>query len=332
MAGTSPATVRWLADRRANANVCLLPASGVDAFFAHRAAFRKVRPHIVHVNRYVPWSAATAILAALSTSGVRVVTVDQLPLRTVDALELWRTRTLTLRVDAAVAVGKASARRLEDFYALGRHSVRSIPNGVPQAPWALRTHDGDRPFTVGTVGRLDAMKGFDVLIRAVSRLSGVRAIVVGEGDERSRLERLAAEQGISDRVSMPGWDDNPRTRLPEFDLFALPSRSEGFPLALVEAMFAGLPVVASQVGSVAEALDDGETGLLVEPDDVEGLTRALVRLRDYPSLRQKLGEKARAVAERKHTAEHMAKAYLDLWSNLIACPPTPRLRVRALKA
>jgi glycosyltransferase involved in cell wall biosynthesis len=176
------------------------------------------------------------------------------------------------------------------------------------------------------------MKGFDVLVRAVSSLSDVRVVVVGEGDERSRLERLAAEQGISGRVYMPGWDDNPRARLPGFDIFALPSRSEGFPLALVEAMFAGLPVVASRVGSVAEAVNDGEAGLLVEPDDVEGLTRALARLRDYPSLRQKLGEKARAVAERKHTAERTAKAYLDLWNDLIACPPTPRLGVRALKA
>ena len=81
---------------------------------------------------------ATVTLAALSIPGARVVTIDQLPLRTVEASWLWRTRSLTLRVDAAVAVGEASARRMEDFYALGRSSVRSIPNGVhgmpPQRP------------------------------------------------------------------------------------------------------------------------------------------------------------------------------------------------------
>ncbi len=332
VAGTSPSIVRWLADRRPGIEVRLLPGNGLMGLAAHLAAFRRLRPHVVHVNRCVPCSAATGILAALCTPGTRVVTVDQLPLRTVNPHELWRTRVLTLRVDAAVAVGEASARRLEDFYALGRHSVRSIPNGVPQTLLAFRSPNGDRLLTIGAVGRLDAMKGFDVLIRAVSRLSDVRVVIVGEGDERPRLERLATERGISDRVSMPGWDDNPRVRLPEFDAFALPSRSEGFPLALVEAMLAGLPVVASRVGSVAEALNEGKGGLLVEPDDVEGLARALARLRDDPPLRQRLGEKARARAIQEYTAEPMAKAYLSLWKEVVACPPAPRLRVRSIKA
>jgi glycosyltransferase involved in cell wall biosynthesis len=200
---------------------------------------------------------------------------------------------------------------------------------VPLPP---RQHDRDGPLVIGAVGRLDAMKGFDLLLHAVSRLSDVRVIIVGEGDERPRLERLAAEQGISNRVSLPGWDDNPRNWLSKFDVFTLPSRSEGFPLTLVEAMFAGLPIIASQVGSVAEAVTDEETGLLVEPGNVEELTKGLARLRDNPSLRQELGAKARVEATQKHTAERMAKAYLDLWIEVIARPPASRLRVRELKA
>lgn len=332
VAGTSPAIVRWLANRRLGVDVRLLPANDIGAFATHLATFLRLRPHVVHVNRYVPWCAATGILAALSTPGARVVTVDQLPLRTVDAVRLWRTRALTLRVDARVAVGEASARQLEDFYALGRDSVHSIPNGVPDVPPPPRRRDENRPLVVGAVGRLDAMKGFDVLLRAVSRLSDVRVVIIGEGDERSGLEQLAAEQGISNRVSLTGWDDNPRNRFPGFDVFALPSRSEGFPLTLVEAMFAGLPIVASRVGSVAEAVIDGETGLLVEPGDIEGLTKALTRLRDDPPLRKELGARARLAAVQKHAAEGMATTYLDLWKEVVARPRVPRLRVRELKA
>src|ERR671933_43899 len=165
VAGTSPALVHWLADRRPGANARLLWTDGIRAFANHLAAFRELRPHVVHVNRYVPWCATTGILAALSTPGTRVVIVDQLPLRTVEAVKLWRTRALTLRVDAIVAAGEASARRLEDFYALGRHSVRSIPNGVPDMPLTPRQHDGDGLLVIGAVGRRDAMKGFDVLLR-----------------------------------------------------------------------------------------------------------------------------------------------------------------------
>ncbi|MCY7273996.1 MAG: glycosyltransferase, partial [Phormidesmis sp. CAN_BIN44] len=83
-------------------------------------------------------------------------------------------------------------------------------------------------------------------------------------DHRQSLERLAAELGVSDRVELRGWVENPRDHLAEFDVVAMPSRPEGFPLAMVEAMLAGRPVVATRVGSVPEAIIDGETGLLIK--------------------------------------------------------------------
>lgn len=257
--------------------------------------------------------------------------MDQLPLRTVEATRLWLTRALTLRADAIVAVGRASARRLEDFYALGRNSVYSIPNGVPDVSLPPRRRDKDGLLVVGAVGRLDPMKGFDVLLRAASRLNDIQVVIVGEGDERPRLEQLAAEQGVGSRVLLPGWDDNARNWLSSFDVFALPSRSEGFPLALLEAMFAGLPIVASRVGSVAEVITEGETGLLVESGDVQGLVEALARLREDPALRERLKEKARVAATQKYTAEQMAAAYVKLWKGVAARPRAARLRVGELK-
>jgi glycosyltransferase involved in cell wall biosynthesis len=169
------------------------------------------------------------------------------------------------------------------------------------------------------------MKGHDILLRAVAQLDGLRVVILGEGGQRTDLEKLADELGVSDRVQLPGWVDNPRAYLPQFDIFAMPSRSEGFPLAIVEAMLAARPVVATRVGSVAEAVTDGETGLLINKDDVEGLTAALRRLRDDPALRIRLGQRGREVAQRHFTVKQMVNSYERLWRQLVAQPQAPRL-------
>ncbi|MDF5717200.1 MAG: glycosyltransferase [Rhizonema sp. NSF051] len=82
----------------------------------------------------------------------------------------------------------------------------------------------------------------------------MRVVILGEGGQRAALEKLAAELGVSDRIQLLGWVDNPRDYLPEFDIFAIPSRSEGFPLAIVEAMLAARPVVETRVGSIPKAV------------------------------------------------------------------------------
>jgi len=116
---------------RSPASGVVLPATGFQSVLAHLAALYRLHPDVVHFNLCTPWAGAIGMMAALLLPNARVVRVDQLPLRTTDALALWRTRILSLRVDAHVAVGEASARRMEDFYALGRGTVRSIPNCVP---------------------------------------------------------------------------------------------------------------------------------------------------------------------------------------------------------
>ena len=149
--------------------------------------------------------------------------------------------------------------------------------------------------------------------------------MIGEGAARPELERLARELGVADRVELPGWSDRPAALLPWFDVFCLPSRSEGFPLSIVEAMLAALPVVATRVGSVAELVVDEETGIVVERDDVDGLVAALGRLRDS-ALRAKLGAAGRDRARERYTVEHMARAYERLWAQVVAVPRAPRLR------
>lgn len=325
--GTSQLVVNAIAALRPQASRLVLPATGL-ASASHLTALQQLRPDVVHFNLCTPWAGATGLVAALTLPNARVVRVDQLPLRTTDAIALWRTRALSLRVDAHVAVGEASARRMEDFYALGRGTVISIPNCVPDfgepKPPPVRP-DGN--IVVGSVGRLDLMKAHDVLLRAIAQVEGMRVVILGEGEQRPALEKLAVDLEVEDRIDLLGWVDNPRAYLPEFDVIALPSRSEGFPLTVVEAMLAARPVVATRVGSVSEAVTDGETGILIDKDDIDGLATALCRLRDDPALRAQLGRRGREVAIARFTVEQMTANYERLWYKLVTAPQAPRLRV-----
>ncbi|MCY7320291.1 MAG: glycosyltransferase, partial [Phormidesmis sp. CAN_BIN36] len=121
--------------------------------------------------------------------------------------------------------------------------------------------------------------------------------------------------------------ETPRDHLAEFDVVAMPSRSEGFPLAMVEAMLAARPVITTRVGSMPEAIIDGKTGLLIEKNDVDGLAEALRRLRDNPHLRTELGQRSREMALRHFTVEVMTAQYEQLWEKVLSVERSPRLRV-----
>ena len=337
--GVSAAVVDAIAAHRPSAVKIVLPSTGLPAIAAHLTTLHRLQPAIVHFNLCTPWACAIGLATALLLPKARVVRVDQLPLRTTDAMTLWRTRLLSLRVDAHVAVGEASARRMEDFYALGRGTVQAIPNGVPdfevnslvscKHPHKPSSHKppSHKPLLIGSVGRLDAMKAHDVLLRAIAQVDDVQVEILGEGEQRTALETLADELGIRDRVHLPGWSDQPRAHLLNYDIFVLPSRSEGFPLAIVEAMLAARPIIATQVGSIAEAVVHNETGLLIEKDDVMGLVSALQCLKDDASLRDRMGRRGRVIAIEQFTAAQMAKRYEQLWHKVMSMPRSPRLCV-----
>ena len=204
---------------------------------------------------------------------------------------------------------------VEQAIGLPTGSVRTIYNGVPHSlpPPLARTRPGP---VIGSLGRLVPQKSFDVLVRALPSLPRVTAVLVGDGPERVALESLASELGVADRLVVTGWSNNARAYLPTFDVFVLPSRLEGFPLAIVEAMLAALAVVASDVGSVAEAVHEGETGLLVPPDDAVELARALGVLLDDAELRRRMGDRGRIVAAERFTASAMARAFESLYDEI----------------
>ncbi len=145
-------------------------------------------------------------------------------------------------------------------------------------------------FVIGAVGRLEPEKGYDLLIRAIANLirrqHDVHLVIVGEGNDRQRLESLAAELGVSDRVRLVGWQSDVRSHFEAMDLFALSSYREGLPNVLLEAMALQVPCVATRINGIPRLIQDGRNGLLVPPGDVTALENALLILIQNADLRQ----------------------------------------------
>jgi glycosyltransferase involved in cell wall biosynthesis len=209
-----------------------------------------------------------------------------------------------------------------------RKAVYVIPNSIPAAAIQHNgaRHARDSGGTISAMGRLVALKGFDMLLEAFSRCADKHRdwslIILGEGAERSRLENLARELGIADRVRMPGLMHDPFRILRETDLFVLSSRREGFPMALVEAMACGLPVIAADCPSgPRDIIRDGVDGVLVPPSDVDALTAAMDRLMTDQVERQRLGAKAPEVTERFSIDKVMEK-----WDEVFSSLPSGKLK------
>jgi glycosyltransferase involved in cell wall biosynthesis len=206
------------------------------------------------------------------------------------------------------------ARSTELLLGLPAGAVRVIYNGVPPAP-ALASRSPSSTPVIGAVGRLSHEKGLDTLLRAVQAIPDCQLTILGDGDERANLESLASSLGIAGRVTFAGWVEPPWTARWSFDVLAMPSHYEGFPLVLLEAMQAGIPVVASAVGGIPEMIVDGHDGVLVPPQDSDALARALTAVLADRAGREAMTGRARVVAER-FTTERMAEQFEALYAEL----------------
>lgn len=252
-------------------------------------------------------------------------------LRVVEMEKNWQypiDRITSTMVTRYVAVCDAVAGHYRRKLGLDPQRIVTVPNGVDPGPFqgldrpALRRELGvpEDGLVVGSAGRLHFQKGFDLLLKAWPRIlaefPGAELLIAGDGPERGRLESMA---GPGARF-LGEW-----SRMPELmgalDLFVLPSRWEGMPNVVLEAMAAGLPVVAARVGGAPELVVEGsdETGVLVEPGGSDALGRAMLSLLGDPDRRKRMGERAEAAVE-KYSMERMVGRYLDLYSGLLNSP------------
>jgi glycosyltransferase involved in cell wall biosynthesis len=315
--GVEAEVVEWIAAQRPGTRHRLVPRVrnkfDLGPIYAHIRAVRSLRPHVFQANLPTTFSCQYGILAALLTPGVSVVVVEHSPIESASGVQRFLKRALSKRVDAHVSVGIYSARAAERAIGLREGSIRTIYTGVPKASGNSPNKRRSWPV-VGSLGRLSQEKGYDVLVRALALLDGVRLVLVGDGPARADLVSLAQDLGISERLEITGWKANAREYLGGFDVFALPSRFEGLPLSVVEAMLAGLPIVATNVGSLSEAVLNNETGLLIPPDDPAALAEALRSLLEDPERRRQMGERGLRSANERFTITAMVRSYESLYA------------------
>jgi len=288
----------------------------VDPVLATRVAraVRRARPdivhtHLVHADVYGAPAARRLVSTKHNDDPFRAG-----PFRFVE-------RALARRASRIIAITESLARFQVERVGIPERKLVTIHYGLdalPQ-PWGVNPPDGLRGNVrvLLAVCRLDAQKGVDVAIRALpavlERHPDARLVVLGEGAERRRLEQLAEELGVP--VHLAGRVPDVAAWLRRAAVLVHPVRWEGFGLAVLEGMLAGLPVVASRVSSLPELVADGETGMLVPPEDPHALASALVRVLDDPG---GLGAAGRRRAQERFSVARMADATLDVYEQALA--------------
>jgi glycosyltransferase involved in cell wall biosynthesis len=276
------------------------------------------------------------VAAAIARVPATVIAVQDMDLRSRGrrVLPRWAVESLWL-ADALVLVAPSQGRYLRTEEGVGRHrwnrvrevviangiDVGPIPGSSDRARARATLGIDDAEFVVGSVARLTQQKAHHVLLEAMALLAGreprCRLVLLGDGDRRDELERIAQGLGIADQVLFAGVRRDVQELLPAFDVSALSSIHEAMPLGVIESMAACLPVVATDCGALRDLVSDGESGYIVPVGDVAGLYDRLSLLAADPALRARLGAAARARAVQHFTIEDTARGYESLLTDLV---------------
>ena len=301
-------------------------ARGVAAIPSLSRAFRRERAVVFHAHQTWSLSCRYAIVAAaLARVPVRVASaqlfLEMPPLRAIDAQHAL----LSACLHRHVAVSRHVASRLRERFGVPDERIAVIPNAVATgapAPFdeelrrSLGAADG-MPLVL-TTARLEPQKGLPHLLDAAMMVPDASFVVAGEGPDRAALEARIAALGLAGRVRLLGHRDDVRQLLAVADLFVLPSLNEGLPLSVLEAMGAGVPVVATSAGGTAEIVRDGVTGVLVPPGDAGALADAIRSLLSDRARSTRLAAAGRDLVGREHSASAMAAATARLYEDILA--------------
>ncbi len=242
----------------------------------------------------------------------------------------WRRnfyRRIALGRSAALVVPSRALERIAlDVWQQPRTRVRLIPNGVDTRVFGVAPKRDALPrvvkrkgeLWVGTLAGLRKVKDLPALVRAFAPLPGEwQLVIVGEGPERDTILAQAERAGVEHRVHLPGFVADPARATALFDVFALSSRSEQAPISVIEAMAAGLPIVAPRVGDIGAMVATDNGPWLCEPGDEAALGKALAELAADPALRKRIGEANRAKARAEFDEGTMTERYRALYWGLM---------------
>ncbi|MDD2736005.1 MAG: glycosyltransferase [Desulfuromonadaceae bacterium] len=242
----------------------------------------------------------------------------------------WLDSLSLSRVDRVITVSSAMQNhpRLRNRRDL---ALEVVPNGIPLDSDAVRNDAADlNPeiiafcrggFTIGAIGRLSPEKAFDALLEVVATLSvqgtDIRLVILGEGGLRSSHEVAINQLGIEKNVLMPGYVPDAKRYLPFFSLFAMPSLTEGLPMVLLEAMQAGVPIIATRVGGIPDVLQEGICGLLINPGCPDELERAITSVIQNQEVAEERMKAARLRVADTYSSRAMAEKYLAIYQSVV---------------
>lgn len=295
-----------------------------------RDALRAHAIEVLHVHGY---KATVAGGLAARLAGVKVVKTEHGRLEPPAG---WRDLPSHARLRANLLLERAASALLVDALAfvsrdmlrsganyparIPRHVVYNGVGPVDGGPARGAQTGGCDVFHVAIVGRIAKVKGHEELIAAAARLRhmpGLKVHVFGSGPLETRCRQLCASLGVADIVEFHGFCPDISRELAHMDLLAIPSRHEGLPYALLEAMRLRVPVLASRVGGLAEVLELEQSGVLVPPGDPRQLAEAIERLRSDPARRVRIADRAYRQAQRMFTAEAMQRGYAAIYASLV---------------
>ena len=290
---------------------------------------RKAEPDIVHTHGY--FASVISRLAAKKAGIPVIIAHVHSTYWDYHKRHVLIERKLSRFTDKIICCSRAVESFVRDFEKIEGDKTIVIYNGADEERFfpsqdaqSIRAEFGmdKKDPVVGTVSSLTPHKGHHDLLRAASlvleEIPSVKYLLVGDGPLRERLEEQAKKANIHSSVIFTGEREDIPEVLSLMDVFVLPSSSrEGLGLAIIEAMAAGKPVVATEIGGIPEVVKDGETGLLVAPGNPEALARATLRLLRDPNAARVMGEQGRIRFEEKFTKNRMVREIEDLYTDLI---------------
>lgn len=294
-----------------------------------RSLIAEKRFDIVHCHQYTPFLYGR--LAALGTQA-RVVFTEHG--RFYPDRYRWKALfinpVLALMTPALVAISEATRKALARYEFMLGSRIRVIYNGIrplvadPEETARLRVEQGipEQAYVYGTVSRLDPVKNQEMMLRAFRRCLETCPdsvlLMVGDGPDRTKLESLAKNLGVSDQVRFTGFISEPAQHLALMDCFLLSSHTEGTSMTLLESMSLAIPAVVTNVGGNPEIVMEGATGLLVPADNAEAFASAMIRLQEAPGLGRQLGQQAQARFREGFSVQAMSGHYLRLYQQLLS--------------
>lgn len=295
-----------------------------DAFARLYQLLRRERPSILHTSLFHA-NISGRLMGRLA--GVPIIICSE---HTIAMESEWRYRLnhwTSGLVDRVTTVSETMRQFCLTHIGLPTEKVSLIYNGVefstqPQSTQAQARAELGLPANgtiLGAVSRFDPVKGVNYLLEALARLHQpeVQLVLIGGGVQRPELEAMAQKLGIAGRVHWAGFRSNIPGLLPALDIFVQPSVYEGLPMSVLEAMAAGLPVVATAVGGTPEIVSDGVTGCLVPPRDPAALVQAIQTLISQPELRDRMGQAGLERVRQEFSVQQMVQRTEALYEELL---------------